>query len=132
MKINTDTSGLDELLNTIIQAQQEIPDMNKQFLKDEFAHFAAEVAIYTPVDTGQLADSFDTTEPVTEGDITSAEWMNYAPYASFVNEGFTHYISGEFVTPREKPLFFWLRGMNKAAIGREERYQEKFAKKFEK
>lgn len=121
VSIKLDLSGFEDFAARLLQSAEEMPELNKEFISEEFGVFVDKVVPLTPVDTGDLMNAYKESEVRQEGTTTEQDWSNEMDYASYVNYG----------TTRIAPIYFWERGMNHAEEQRPARYQEKFAKKFE-
>jgi len=121
MGIKVDLSGLEDFAEMLQNAIGEIPEINSEFINDEFEHFKQIAVQKTPKDTGHLAESYKAGEVRQSGTQTEQDWKNTAHYAKFVNSGTVH----------QAPQYFWEKSENQAKEGREGRYQEKIAELFE-
>jgi len=119
MKI--DLSGLHTLVESLERMKREIPELNREFLQEEFDLFLDEVKPLTPVDTGDMVDSYIQSEVRRHETISEVDWSNTAAHSRFANYGTIH----------QAPRYFFERGMNYAEQGRALRYQEKLKRAFE-
>jgi len=119
MKITVDTSELDQFIKQVESVN--FPEINKDFIEDEFGIFVDKVVPETPVDTEDMMNAYKNSGTKQKGSITEQDWSNEKEYSSYVNYG----------TTKISPRYFWEKGMNHAEQNRESRYQEKLAKKLE-
>ena len=106
-------SGIDEVID-------DISDFNAGFLIDEFDIFCEKIMPITPVDTGQMQHSYQSSYVRKQGDTVEADWSNEALHSSLANDG------NIFTLPKK----FWQKGRYLAEMGREKRYQRRFKKRF--
>lgn len=93
MTIETRTRGIGALIQTLDNLQGNMPAMMDEavaYIADEAYIEARERA---PVDTGFLRDNITIEKAGDSYYIVTSE----APYSIFVEYGFTHYLSGQFI-----------------------------------
>ena len=131
MGIKVDTSGLDAfsaLLGDIIETQ---PKTNRDFMAEDWNEFMKAALPATRYKTHQLQQSFEPPEITQTENETSAEFVNSAPYATWINDGIRlDPRTGNIIYLKSTPDHFWEAGLMNMALTQAPRYMEKFAKKF--
>lgn len=128
MAVILDISGLEDFVETLENAKNAIPELNKEFLQQEwhrFLSFALSQPNF-PYDTGQLANSFLMSEVRQDDALTEADWSNIAEYASSAEYGGKHYITGQKIMPNR----FWEKAFRRLESEQGKRYAEMFEKLF--
>jgi len=125
-----DVSGLLDFSEMLEEIINDLPEMDKEFIEEEFQQYLKAVIPIVALeayDTGDLMNAFVSSEVRQEENETEQDWINEMPYASFNNYGFTHYISGQKIPP----VYWNERALNQQEEQMEIRYQEKIKELFE-
>ena len=140
MAVSINIQGLENFQQALINLKQDIPEINKNFLQDEFEIFKKTVQPLTPVDTGHMQESYFYTPVRQEGNNTEQGWYNNAgehdvekdwlnPYTGKRQTGYSQFVN--YGTVNQKPQYFFEKGMIQAEEGRQERYNNIIADKLD-
>jgi len=130
MSAKIDLSGLLNFSEKLQQIQNDVPQINAEFIEEEYQQYLKAVIPIVAAeayDTGDMLNSFISSEVRQSGNETEQDWQNLAPYASFNNYGFTHYLSGQKIPP----VYWNERAINQQQEEQERRYHNKLIEKFE-
>lgn len=123
-----DLSGLEDFAQRLEQIDNESLYFNARFLEIEFEIFKEAVIKKSPVDTGNLIESYESSEVRSVDENTvEADWKNTARSPG----GYYYAHKVNYETARQVPTYFWERGLNAAKIKREDRYSALLEAKFE-